>query len=298
MAGKPVNRISNQLRRRDFIVHAAAVTTAVMRPGIARADDPFGEASDAAGRTPIIDAHCHAGHGSNNGKPDGPHDPWTTFNDPEETLRKMEEVGIDRTVIFPINNVTYKRANETIAAYVRRWPMKLIGFAKHDSKTESGKIADLLRHEVNDLGLRGLKLHGTPTEEMTGIAAALNIPILFHPRRVDDCHLPVRAHPEIDFILAHLGSFSSRQWREHDRAILVTQQYPNLYLETSSVVFYRYLEKAARQLPADKLIFGSDGPLVDSRIELQKIRMLGLGPEAERKILGGNILRLLGKRGS
>jgi len=285
------------MRRRDFIrnVAAGAGASALLRPGAVLAEDPRDQTVVAADRTPIIDAHCHAGHGVNFGKLDGPHDPWTTFNDPVETLRKMEEVGIDRTVIFPINNVTYESANETIAEYVRRWPKKLIGFAKHDSKTEDGKIADLLRHEVNDLGLSGLKLHGTPTEEMMVTASELKIPILFHPARVDDCHVAVRAHPEVNFILAHLGSFASRRWRDHDRAILVTQQYPNVYLETSSVVFYRYLEKAARELPADKLIFGSDGPLVDCRIELQKMRMLRLNPEAERMVLGGNILRLLGE---
>ncbi len=284
------------MRRREFVRNvAAAAATAFMRPGEVLANDPRDKTAVAADRTPIIDAHCHAGHGVNSRKLGGPHDPWTTFNDPVETLRKMEEVGIDRTVIFPINNDTYERANKTIAEYVRRWPKKLIGFAKHDSKTEDGRIADLLRHEVNDLGLSGLKLHGTPTEEMMETASELKIPILFHPARVDDCHVAVRAHPEVNFILAHLGSFASRRWRDHDQAILVTQQYPNVYLETSSVVFYRYLEKAARELPVEKLIFGSDGPLVDSRIELQKIRMLGLNPEAEQMVLGGNILRLLGE---
>ena len=285
------------MRRRDFIrnVAAGAGATTLVRPGTVPADGPRGKADVEADRTPIIDAHCHAGHGVDSGKPGGPHDPWTTFNDPEETLRKMKEVGIDRSVIFPISNATYERANETIAGYVRRWPKKLIGFAKHDSKTEGGRIADLLRHEVNDLGLSGLKLHGTPTEEMMSTASELKIPILFHPARVDDCHVAVRAHPEVNFILAHLGSFASRQWRDHDRAILITQRYPNVYLETSSVVFYRYLEKAARELPAEKLIFGSDGPLVDSRIELRKIRVLRLNPKAERMILGGNILRLLGE---
>lgn len=283
------------MRRRQFVRGAAAAVAAgtVRLPSVLLADHSR-QAATTADRTPIVDAHCHAGHGMHSGKP-GSHDPWTTFNDPEETLRKMEEAGIDRTVIFPINNTTYERANETIADYVQRWPKKFIGFAKHDSKTEGGAIANLLRHEVKELGLSGLKLHGTPTEEMMETASELKIPILFHPARVDDCHAAVRAHPEVNFILAHLGSFSSRRWREHERAILVTQQYPNLYLETSSVVFYRYLEKAARLLPPDKLIFGSDGPLVDSRIELQKIRMLRLKAEAERMVLGGNILRLLGE---
>jgi predicted TIM-barrel fold metal-dependent hydrolase len=61
----------------------------------------------------------------------------------------------------------------------------------------------------------------------------------------------------------------------------------------SSVVF-KYLEQAANKLAAEKLVFGSDGPLVDSRVELYKIRLLALPQEKERLVLGGNILRLLG----
>jgi len=37
-------------------------------------------------RRPVIDAHCHAGKGLHYGKPDS--DPWTTFNDPDWTLRR------------------------------------------------------------------------------------------------------------------------------------------------------------------------------------------------------------------
>lgn len=247
----------------------------------------------AAPRAPVIDAHCHAGHGLNAGKPAETTDPWTTFNDPERTLRRMKEASIDRTVIFPINNTTYEKANEEIASYVRRWPDRFIGFAKHDGKTESGRIRELLRREVKELGLRGLKLHGVPTEEMVAAAAEFGVPILFHPPRVEESLAVVRAYPEVPFIMAHLGSFASRDWREHVRAIDAARDLPNLHLETSSVVFVDYLEQAARALPAEKLVFGSDGPLVDARIELQKIRLLHLPERHERLILGGNILRLL-----
>ncbi len=100
-------------------------------------------------------------------------------------------------------------------------------------------------------------------------------------------------YPRINFIMAHLGSFASQDWTEHLQAIEVAKRYPNVYLETSSVVFFEYLEMAARELPAEKLIFGSDGPLVDSRVELFKIRLLKLSSEHEKKVLAGNILRLL-----
>ena len=243
----------------------------------------------------VIDAHCHAGKGMNYGKDDPASDPWTTYNDPMWTLRRAEEAKIDRTIIFPINNKTYEQANEEIASYVRRWPDKLIGFAKHDSQTEAGKIRDMLRREVRELGLRGLKLHGVPTKEMVETAAELRIPILFHPPKVSGSLEVVQSYPEVSFILAHLGSFASRDWMEHVRAIEAAKRLANLYLDTSSVVFFEYLERAARELPAEKLIFGSDGPLVDSRVELYKIRLLGLPQEKEQMVLCGNILRLLGR---
>src|SRR5262245_40085435 len=122
----------------------------------------------------------------------------------------------------------------------------------------------------------------------------LRIPILVHPPRVADLVEVVRVHPRINFILAHLGNFASRDWKEHVRAIEATQALPNLYLETSAVVFFEFLELAARDVPAHKLIFGSDGPLVDQRVEVNKIRLLKLPKDREDKVFAGNILRLLG----
>ena len=219
--------------------------------------------------------------------------PWTTFNDPERVLRQADEAGINQTVVFPISNTTYEQANAAIASYVRKYPGKFIGFAKHDPNTERGRIRDMLIHEVRDLGLKGLKLHVVPTEEMLVTAQELGIPILVHPPRVADLVEVVRVYPKINFILAHLGNFASRDWKEHLRAIEATNAIPNLYLETSAVVFFEFLEQATNELPPEKLVFGTDGPLVDQRVEMDKMSLLKLPREKAEKIMGGNILRLL-----
>jgi predicted TIM-barrel fold metal-dependent hydrolase len=278
------------IHRRELFKRGVLAGGALVAGGALGADPQPGR-----GRPPVIDAHCHAGRGLNYGKGNPLSDPWTTYNDPERIRRKAAEAGIDRSVIFPINNITYERANEEIAGYVRRYPGEFIGFAKHDPKTEAGKIRGLLTREVRELGLTGLKLHGVPSAEMLETAAELGIPVLAHPPRVGDLAEVVRTYPKVAVILAHLGNFASRDWREHLRAIEAAKLLPNLYLETSSVVFFDYLEQAARELPAEKLIFGSDGPLVDPRVELYKIRLLKLPPEKEALVLGGNILRLLTK---
>src|SRR5262249_36357503 len=166
------------------------------------------------------------------------------------------------SVIFPINNRTYQQANAEIAGYVRQYPDRLIGFAKHDPKAEAGTIRAALTREVRELGLKGLKLHAVPSTEILNTVAELCIPIIMHPPRVADCLEVVRAHPRVDFILAHLGSFASHDWTEHRRAIDGARALPNLYLETSSVVFFPYLEQAARQLPPAEPIFRSAAPPV------------------------------------
>ena len=279
------------MNRRDFIRGSLLAGSSLGAAGALLA----GQARESD-RPLLIDAHCHAGRGLNYGRSDPSLDPWTTYNDPEWTLRRMEEAGIDRSVIFPINNKTYERANQEIASYVRRWPQRFIGFAKHDGETEAGKIREMLRREVRQEGLQGLKLHGVPTREMVETAEELRIPILYHPATVSESLAVIRSSPGVSFILAHLGSFASRDWQEHVRAIDAAKRLPNLYLDTSSVVFSQYLEQAARELPAEKLIFGSDGPLVDSRVELHKIRLLKLPREKEELVLGRNLLRLLGGR--
>lgn len=235
----------------------------------------------------IIDAHCHAGKGEEMAAP------WSAYADPEVTLRRATEAGIDKTIIFPINNFTFEKANVELAQIVQKYPGKFMGFAKHDPLREAGKINGLLTREVRELGLKGLKLHHLPTREVLETVAELRIPILYHPSRVSDFHLLATEYPRINFIVAHLGSFSSQDWTEHLAAIDLAKRYPNIYLDTSSVVYFEYLEMAARELPPEKLIFGTDGPLVDSRVELYKIRLLKLPRESEAKVLAGNILRLL-----
>jgi predicted TIM-barrel fold metal-dependent hydrolase len=270
------------MHRRDLLSSGLAVGSVLYLPNSVRGE-PAAKAEKA---DLVIDAHGHAGHGEDLSAP------WRTFNDPKTILQHAEEAGIDKTIIFPISNPTYQKANEEIARIVDRYPDKFVGFAKHDPQTEQGQIERLLTREVRQLGLKGLKLHKLPTREMLDVVADVKIPVLFHPPKVADFHMIATAYPQISFIMAHLGSFSSQNFSEHLAAIDVARRYPNVYLETSSVILWKYLEMAAREVP-DKLIFGSDGPDGDSRVELYKIRLLKLPKDLERKVLSGTVQRLV-----
>jgi hypothetical protein len=78
------------MNRRDFL-HTGVVAS------LASAATAFSAASGEPQRPRIVDAHCHAGRGLNYGQDESEYAPWTTYNAPEWTLRRMDEAGIDRT---------------------------------------------------------------------------------------------------------------------------------------------------------------------------------------------------------
>src|SRR3974390_2486098 len=103
------------------------------------------------------------------------------------------------------------------------------------------------------MGLKGLKLHKTPTRAMLDVVESLRIPVLFHLPKVADFHMIASAYPSINFIMAHLGSFSSQNWSEHLAAIDAAKRHPNVYLETPTGIPWGYLELAAKEV-TDKLL--------------------------------------------
>jgi hypothetical protein len=246
----------------------------------------------------VIDCHSHGGIALEPGGRLELSTPWDTVADPEIIQQHAKEVGIDKTVIFPIDNTNYKEANEYISQLCQRNPERWIGFARHDALTEpAGKIRPMLFHEVHELGLRGLKLHTQPNAEILDAVKELGIPILYDCNQHCEMYeefLPY--YPTINFIIPHLGSDQSADWRQHLFGIDLAKRYPNVHLDTAAIVYTEYLERAIQELPAEKILFGSDEPEIDCRLEIFKIRHLNLPREKERLILGGNITRLLGGR--
>jgi predicted TIM-barrel fold metal-dependent hydrolase len=270
-------KVAKPCSRRDFLIGAGAA--AAVTAG----------AAEQAPKAPVIDCHTHAGTATTLLSP------WTTIADPEQILRRNKEAGIDQACIFPITHETFEEANIEIAQIVKRHPGRFIGFAKHDPVNEKGRIRAMLLRECRELGLRGLKLHVTPTPEVLDTVAELGIPIIWHPARVGLFEDVAKAYPTIDLIMAHLGSDLSSDWREHLAAIEMARRYPNIYLDTGAAVLTRYLELAVKELGPERVVYGSDEPDVDCRLEIFKVRMLKLPKDQEQMILGNNMMQLLSK---
>jgi predicted TIM-barrel fold metal-dependent hydrolase len=77
----------------------------------------------------------------------------------------------------------------------------------------------------------------------------------------------------------------------------LVKRFPNIYVGTSSVISRKYLEMAARELPAQRILFGSFAPELDPRVELYSMKLLKLTEPSQALILGGNMQNLLGLSG-
>jgi predicted TIM-barrel fold metal-dependent hydrolase len=237
----------------------------------------------------IIDCHCHAGKG------DRMTAPWTTDAPIEPYLRRARRAGIEKTVVFAPFHSNYDEANRQVARIIARFPGRLIGFAFVHARRDAGRILCMVQR-ARKWGFRGIKLHGfeaLPTREVCEVARAFRMPLLADVvGRAEVVDMLAPQFPDVNFIIPHLGSFAD-DWRAHQLLIDQLVRYPNVYTDTSAVRRFDYIVEAIRRAGAKKVLFGSDGPWLHPGLELHKIRLLGLPPQQEALILGGNIARLL-----
>jgi hypothetical protein len=238
----------------------------------------------------IIDCHCHAGKG------DIMTAPWNTDAPLEAYLRRARATGIAKTVVFSPFHSDYSQANAQVARIVARNPEKLIGFAFIHPTRDAGRIFDMVWRAVVRWKFRGIKVHGheaTPTRELCEVARAFHLPLLFDVAgQAYVMEMLATSYPDLNFIVPHFGSFGD-DWRVNQQVVDQLVRYPNVYADTSGVRRFDYIVQAVERAGAEKVLFGSDGPWLHPGLELHKIRLLGLPPDQEALILGGNALRLL-----
>lgn len=96
------------------------------------------------------------------------------------------------------------------------------------------------------------------------------------------------AVPEATIILAHMGGY-----HHTEDAIRVCEKYDNLLIDTSACPYPDKIKEAIERLGAHRVLFGSDGPGCNPKLELQKIKRIGLSDREEQLILHDNIASLL-----
>ena len=219
--------------------------------------------------------------------------------------REMEELGVVRSVLLPIDMPWLSYNAETyldIAAYTP----SLVSFGSvHPSKKEARAALE----EQKQKGALGIKVH--PAVQMMPpdhpkamalyeMAGEIGLPILWHcgpvgietalGRRYSQVKHYWRAiaqHPKTTFILGHSGAL------QMDMGLELAQRYPNVYLEVASQGLDN-VKHLVREAPIERLMFGSDWPFYHQAIGIAKVLLATEGLESERRlVLHDNAARLL-----
>jgi uncharacterized protein len=136
---------------------------------------------------------------------------------------------------------------------------------------------------------RRLSANGTPVVVHLGHSAAGNT----EPGELDDLERVAHRWPEARIILAHCGAPAVED------ALALLRRRPNLYADLTPVVFHLApVQPGSLAGLEERILFGSDIPNVVVKVEdaLAAIRELGLAPEHEALVLGGNANRLVPPR--
>jgi predicted TIM-barrel fold metal-dependent hydrolase len=209
-------------------------------------------------------------------------------------------------------------ANEEIAEACAEHPDVLIPFASVDPwKGRAG--AREMRRLVEQYGVRGFKYHPSlqgfaPNDTLAypqyEVIEELGVPALFHsgqtgigagmpggggirlkysnPMLVDDVAVDF---PDLRIILAH----PSFPWQ--DEALAVATHKPEVYIDLSGwspKYFPPQLVRYANSLLQNKVMFGSDYPLISPDRWLADFAALEIKSEVRPKVLKDNAVRLLG----
>lgn len=222
-----------------------------------------------------------------------------------EMLRAMDGAGIDRSCVFNIFHPTGVRANDQTAAFCAACPDRFLGFAFISPHLPAAAITAELRRAVDDLGMAAIKIYPPyapwPLDHerywpIYRFADERGLAVISHTGRewqAEPRYLSAVAplFPGARFVAGHSGNEQTYR----DQALAAARACPNVYLETCST--FRTpgaIEELIAKGGEDRVLFGSDIPLMDPRSQIAKVLTAGIGAAAKRKVLGGNAARLLG----
>lgn len=285
------------INRREFIAGTVAAGAAMMASAFPAA---------GAGRQQkdlVIDCHAHLSFRAS------PADE----GDEAAVLDAADKLGIDQMCcsVLPKRPATlegFQAANRVMAAAHKRHPDRFLGYCFVNPGCGRAALEEI-RRCLDTPGFVGIKLYNEhlctdpvvfPVIEL---AIESRVPILHHaghshhpvreqPNMSDGGHLAglAKRYPEARLICAHIGGGGDWEW-----TIKALRHAQTVYLDTSgSVIDEAMIDLAVEVLGADRLLFGCD---MSWTAGVGKLRAAKLGAEQRRKILGGNMLKLLGERG-
>jgi len=235
----------------------------------------------------------------------------------EELLQNMDEEGIDRSVVFGFpwtHPELFKAHNDYIIESVGRFPERITGFCCFSPLSPQGlkEAQRCLDSGLSGVGELALYHSGLSPEvqeslgEIMSLCARLEAPVLLHtnepvghaypgktPMHLSEIYRFIKRYPSNRIVLAHWGGglfFYGLMKKE------VEEVFRNVWFDTAASPYLYKPEVyrvAADIVGPDKILFGSDYPLLSPKRYFQEMGSAGISEEAIRKIRGRNAARLL-----
>jgi predicted TIM-barrel fold metal-dependent hydrolase len=242
----------------------------------------------------IFDIHTHIGENRFGDKP------WTA----ETVLKIMDDWSIDGAILLPSISTGKYISAQKLSEEVNKAPDRLVGFILVNPN-DPNAVNDL-ENAVVQYGAKGLKIHpahmGVPADDEKRVypllekAQELKIPVMFHSGETPystpwQVGLAALDFPKVTIIMEHMG-FDSVALT--DGAIKMAKKAENIILGTTGVIYDFTITKAVQTIGSDRIVFGTETPINHPMVEIQKIRVAKISEEDKEKILGKNIMRILG----
>lgn len=244
--------------------------------------------------------------------------PRPTIDETAQYYRERNMMAVIFTVDTERANGQVRISNEEVAEDAAKHQDVLIPFASIDPLR--GKMgAREARRLIKDFGVRGFKFHPSQQEfypnerrayDLYEAIAEAGLPAIFHsgqtgvgarmrggggvrlkysdPMFLDDVAVDF---PDMPIVIAH----PSFPWQEN--ALAVATHKPNVYIDLSGwspKYFPPILIQYANTILKDKMLFGSDYPVITPDRWLEDFEKIGIREEVKPLILRDNAIRLLG----
>ena len=239
----------------------------------------------------------------------------------DELIASMDEEGIDISVIVNYGWTTHElrvETNDYILESIARYPERLIGFCTVQPQSLQAALDEIERCVRG--GIRGvgemrpdMQLLDLGDEEVMNpfveVITKHNLILLTHASEPVGHQYPgkgavtpellypfITSYPDLTLVCAHWGGGLPFYALMPE----VKKAMSNVFFDTAASPFLyspQIYNQAIQLVGADKILFGSDYPLLAQSRLLEEIRALDLPEETKGLILSGNAQKLLGIEG-
>jgi len=239
------------------------------------------------------------------------------FANTEDVISMLDKENFDKAIIFgfafcDIGLCRY--VNDYVIESINKYPEKLTGFAV---VPPGGKETTLEIERCHDAGLKGvgelfpagqgINLNDNlQTQPITAVCKERSLPLLLHTNEnvgrnyagktdvtMKEIENFITNNPDLKIILAHMGGgiFLFETMKD------IKEKFRNVFYDTAALPFL-YDERIYRAIHAlnlcEKILFGSDFPIMSPSRYLDGLQKSGLTGEEMELVLGGNVRKLLG----